>query len=176
MLLTLIMMPSTKKVPLVVTLKIDEPSQLFFNEKRIMFFPAHVNYVDAHITLFHKLPANNKDIETELIAFAKHASFELRITAILLTETSVSYAITSTVLQHLHTKMQLKFDTYLTRNDRKILNPHITIQNKVTAYKAQKTQALLQKDFKPFLVNAVGFTSWYYVKGYWDKKEDYFFE
>lgn len=168
-------MPPTKEIPLVVTLKIDEPSQLFFNEKRIVFFPAHVNYVDAHITLFHKLPANNKDIETELIAFAKHASFELRITDISLTETSVSYSITSTILQHLHIKMQLKFDRFLNRNDRKILKPHITIQNKVTAYKAQKTQALLLKDFKPFLVNAVGFTSWYYVKGYWAKKEDYFF-
>jgi hypothetical protein len=71
--------------------------------------------------------------------------------------------------------MQMKFDTYLICNDRKILKPHITIQNKVTTYKAQKTQALLLKDFKPFVVNALGFTSWYYVKGYWDKKADYFF-
>ncbi len=175
MLLTLIMMPSTKEVPLVVTLKIDEPSQLFFNQKRIMFFPAYANYVNAHITLFHKLPANNIDIETKLTTFAKHASFELRITDILLIEKSVSYSITSTVLQHLHIKMQMKFDTYLICNDRKILKPHITIQNKVTTYKAQKTQALLLKDFKPFVVNALGFTSWYYVKGYWDKKADYFF-
>ena len=66
MLLTLFMMPLAKEVPLVVALKIDEQSQLFFNEKRTMFFPAHANYVDAHITLFHKLPSNNIDIEIGL--------------------------------------------------------------------------------------------------------------
>ena len=175
MLLTLIMMPLAIEVPLVVTLKIDEHSQLFFNEKRIMFFPAHANYVDAHITLFHKLPSINLDIEIGMTQFAQHKKFDLLISDIILFETSVSYAIESPQLLHLHAKMQSKFGPYLIRNDRKIMKPHITIQNKVTTYKAQKTHALLLKDFKPFVVKAIGFTSWYYVKGYWDKKEDYLF-
>ena len=168
-------MPLAKEVPLVVTLKIDEHSQLFFNEKRIMFFPAHANYVDAHITLFHKLPSINLDIEIGMTQFAQHKKFDLLISDIILFETSVSYAIESPQLLNLHAEMQSKFDPYLILNDRKILKPHITIQNKVTTYKAQKTHVLLLKDFNPFVVKAIGFTSWYYLKGYWDKKEDYFF-
>ena len=168
-------MPLAKEVPLVVTLKIDEHSQLFFNEKRTMFFPAHANYVDAHITLFHKLPSINLDIEIGMTQFAQHKKFDLLISDIILFETSVSYAIESPQLLHLHAEMQSKFDPYLILNDRKILKPHITIQNKVTTYKAQKTHVLLLKDFNPFVVKAIGFTSWYYLKGYWDKKEDYFF-
>ena len=175
MLLTLIMMPLAKEVPLIVTLKIDEPSRLFFNEKRTIFFPAHANYVDAHVTLFHKLPSNNLEIEIGMTQFAQHKKFDLLISDIILFETSVSYAIESPHLLHLHAEMQSKFDPYLIRNDRKILKPHITIQNKVTAYKAYKTHAFLIKDFNPFVVNAIGFTSWYYLKGYWDKKEDYLF-
>ena len=86
-----------------------------------------------------------------------------------------SYAIGSPKLLHLHAEMQSKFDPYLIRNDRKILKPHITIQNKVTAYKTYKTHTFLIKDFNPFVVKAIGFTSWYYVKGFWKKTEQYLF-
>ena len=71
--------------------------------------------------------------------------------------------------------MQHTLAPYLIRNDRKILTPHITIQNKVTAYKAYKTHALLLADFKPFVVQAIGYISWYYAKGYWEMKEEYLF-
>ena len=129
----------------------------------------------AHITLFHKLPADNPAIENGLAAFEKHPTFELLITEIKLYKTSVAYSIQSDALQQLHAQMQQVFSPYLIRNDRKILTPHVTIQNKVTAYKAFKTHALLLADFKPFAVQALGFTSWNYVKGYWEKKGEYLF-
>ena len=173
--LTLIMMPLAKQLPLVITLKIDEPSQLFFDKQRTAYFPAHANYVPAHITLFHKLPSDNPVIENGLATFAKHPAFELLITDIMLHNSSVAYSIQSETLQQLHAQMQQTFAPYLIRNDRKILTPHITIQNKVTAYKAYKTHAFLIADFKPFVLQALGYTSWFYVKGYWEKKEEYLF-
>ena len=169
-------MPPATAIPLVVTLKIDEPSQLYFDKQRTSYFPAHANYVPAHITLFHKLPVDNFVIENGLATFAKHPAFELLITDIMLHNSSVAYSIQSKTLQQLHAQMQQTFAPYLIRNDRKILTPHITIQNKVTAYKAYKTHALLLADFKPFVVQALGYTSWYYVKGYWEKKEEYLFK
>ena len=175
MLLTLIMMPLAKEIPLVITLKIDEPSQLFFDKQRTAHFPPHANYVPAHITLFHKLPSDNPVIENGLTAFAKHLAFELNVTDIILQKTSVAYSIQSKTLQQIHAQMQQTFKPYLIRNDRKILTPHITIQNKVTAYKAYKTHALLLADFKPFVVQAIGYISWYYAKGYWEMKEEYLF-
>ena len=168
-------MPPATAIPLVVTLKIDEPSQLFFNEKRTAHFPANANYVPAHITLFHKLPADNPVLENALATFAKYPAFKLLITDIMLHNASVAYSIQSDALQKLHAQMQQTFAPYLIRNDRKILTPHVTIQNKVTAYKAYKTHALLLADFKPFVLQALGYTSWYYVKGYWEMKEEYLF-
>ena len=169
-------MPHAKEIPLIVTLKIDEPSQLFFDKQRTAYFPGHANYVPAHITLFHKLPVDNFVIENGLATFAKHPVFELLITDIMLHNSSVAYSIKSETLQKLHAQMQHTFAPFLIRNDRKILTPHITIQNKVTAYKAYKTHALLLADFKPFVVQAIGYISWYYVKGYWEMKEEYLFE
>ena len=168
-------MPPATAIPLVVTLKIDEPSQLFFDKQRTAYFPAHANYVPAHITLFHKLPVDNFVIENGLATFAKHPAFELLITDIMLHNLSVAYSIQSDALQKLHGQMQHTFAPFLIRNDRKILTPHITIQNKVTAYKAYKTHALLMQDFKPFVLQALGYTSWFYVKGYWELKEEYLF-
>ena len=175
MLLTLIMTPPVTDIPLVITLKIDEPSQLFFDKQRTAYFPPHANYVPAHITLFHKLPAGNPAVENGLTAFAKHLAFELNVTDIILQKTSVAYSIQSKKLQQIHAQMQQTFEPYLIHNDRKLLTPHITIQNKVTAYKAYKTHAFLIADFKPFMVQALGYTSWYYVKGYWEKKKEYLF-
>ena len=169
-------MPPETAIPLVVTLKIDEPSQLLFDIQRTAHFPSHANYVTAHITLFHKLPIGNTAIENGFTAFANHPAFELHVTDIILQKTSVAYAIKSETLQIIHAQMQQTFAPYLIRNDRKILTPHITIQNKVTAYKAYKTHALLLADFKPFVVQALGYVSWYYVKGYWEKKDEYLFE
>ena len=169
-------MPQVTDIPLVITLKIDEPSQLFFDKQRTAHFPPHANYVPAHITLFHKLSAGNSAIENGLTVFAKHPAFEVNITDIILQKTSVAYSIQSKTLQQIHAQMQQTFEPCLIRNDRKSLTPHITIQNKVTAYKAYKTHAILFADFKPFMVQALGFTSWYYVKGYWEKKDVYLFE
>ena len=168
-------MPHATAIPLVVTLQIDESSQLFFNEQRNKYFPAHANYVPAHITLFHKLPSDNIDIQNALASFARRPTFELLITDLKLHKTSVAYSIQSETLQQLHANMQQTFAPYLIQKDRKILAPHITIQNKVTAYKAFKTHAFLHAGFNPFTAQTLGFTSWYYVKGYWEKKDEYLF-
>ena len=161
--------------PLIVALKIDEASQNFFNEQRKKYFPAYCNYVDAHITLFHKLPSNKIDIEHILEKFSKRKSFELEIANLVLQSNGIDYKIECETLLQLHKEMQENLSGYLIRNDRKKLCPHITIQSKVTAYKAFKTYTTLLSTFKPTSATAIGFSCWYYVKGYWEKKGEYLF-
>ncbi len=161
--------------PLVITLKIEESNQQFFNEQRKKYFPAHCNYVEAHVTLFHKLPSNNSEIEKVLEKFSTRKIFNISGCDIVLQKTAVAYEIASEDLLLLHKEMQDDLQPYLIRNDRKKLWPHITIQNKVTAYKAFKTHAALLSTFKPRYATAIGFSCWYYVKGYWEKKGDFLF-
>ena len=165
-----------KAAPLIITLKIDEASQIFFDEQRKTYFPGYCNYVDAHITLFHKLPSNKNEIDNIIETFAKRKSFKLNITNLVLQNKGIAYEIECEELLQLHKAMQEDLSKYLIRNDRKKLWPHITIQSKVTAYKAFKTHAALLSTFKQKSTIAIGFSCWYYVNGYWEKKGDYLFQ
>ena len=66
-----------KNYPLIITLKINEEAQLYFEEMRKKYFPAHANFVYAHITVFHCLPSNNIEIENSLINFSNCQQFNL---------------------------------------------------------------------------------------------------
>lgn len=43
--------------PLILTLWLDDDAARHFNELRQRYFPRERNYLDAHLTLFHALPA-----------------------------------------------------------------------------------------------------------------------
>ena len=68
--------------PLIVTLKLDEDSRGYFNNLRRKYFPAHVNYLDAHLTLFHHLPSTLEFIDSVLEEFATRPAFTLPVSDI----------------------------------------------------------------------------------------------
>lgn len=168
-------MNSTNKNSLIITLKIDEASQIFFNEKRKQYFPAYANFIDAHITLFHKLPSNKKIVYDTLQVLSNMEVFNMEVSAITNIENFVAYNIASSTLQNIHANVQACFAGMLNEKDKEILWPHVTVHNKATVYKAFKIHEKLLKDFKPFCITAIGFTTWYYTKKEWLKKDDYLF-
>lgn len=168
-------MNTTTKKSLIVTLKIDDTSQAFFNEKRKKHYPAYANFVDAHITLFHKLPSDKNIVYQTLQQLCNTKVFEMQVVALKNIENFVAYDISSSTLQDIHGEMQTVFAKMLNEKDKEILWPHITIHNKATVYKAFKTHEKLLEDFKQFNITAIGFTTWFYAKKAWIKKEDYLF-
>jgi len=161
---------------IILTLALDDASQKYFTSLRDRYFPKHCNYLPAHLTLFHKLPASNFSVEEGIKACCKKPPFEIEITGIKNMHTGAAFEIQSARLQQLHEEMQQKLSPYLISNDRKKLWPHITIQNKVTAFKAAQTIAALQQNFTPFSAQAIGIDSWLYVNGPWQKQAEYRFE
>jgi hypothetical protein len=168
-------MNNLNKKSLIITLKIDETSQTFFNEKRKQHYPAYANFVDAHITMFHKLPSDKEVVYDTLQELSKTNIFDIQVVGIKNKENFVAYDITSPTLQNMHASMQVTFANMLNEKDKEKLWPHITIHNKATVYKAFKTHEKLLVDFKPFSITAIGFTTWFYAKKQWVKKEDYLF-
>jgi 2'-5' RNA ligase superfamily len=168
-------MNNTNKKSLIITLKIDDASQTFFNEKRKQYYPAYANFVEAHITLFHKLPSDKNIVYDTLDEISKKNIFEMQAVGIKNIKNFVAYDIVSPTLQKLHKAMQAEFISMLNEKDRETLWPHITVHNKATVYKAYKTHEKLLVDFKPFSITAIGFTTWYYAKKAWVKKDDYLF-
>jgi 2'-5' RNA ligase superfamily len=168
-------MNQINKKSLIITLKIDDASQTFFNEKRKQHYPAYANFVDAHITLFHKLPSDKDIVYDTLQQLRKTKAFDMQVVGIKYIENFVAYEIAFSALQNMHAEMQTIFTSIINEKDRELLWPHITVHNKATVYKAFKTHEKLLIDFKPFSIKAIGFTTWFYAKKIWVKKEDYLF-
>lgn len=161
--------------PLIVTLKLDQRSQVFFNELRRQYFPAHVNYLDAHLTLFHHLPSSLDFIDEVLQDFSTQAPFEILVSGVKNMGNGVAFLVDSPELMSMHAALQQAFRGHLISQDRHRLWPHVTVQNKVTAFKAKQTTELLASAFTPFSSMAVGFETWYYLKGPWQHHKDYLF-
>lgn len=161
------------EVPLIVTLELGEEQQAFFNRKRSQYFPAHANFLDAHITLFHRLPSGLPAIEEALAGFAARPPMHLEVASVRNMGKGVAYAIESAELLQLHKTMQQAFMPWLSLQDKRKRWPHITIQNKVTAWKALQLYNTLSADFKPFHITATGLRTWLFRKGPWEAKNDY---
>jgi 2'-5' RNA ligase len=161
--------------PLIATLKLDDKTQLLFNRLRKENFPKHINYLDAHCTLFHKLPASEVAIRRVLTAISRRPAFDMTINAVKNIGNGVVYTIVSHELQSLHKSLQESFSAWLTSQDRQPLKPHITIQNKVTAFKALGLYNELKNRFVPFDIKAVGISTFLYLKGPWEHVEDFNF-
>lgn len=156
-----------RNYPLIVTLELDQEQKAFFNVLRKHYFPNHANHLESHLTLFHHLPSNNAFITESLLAFSKRRSFQLDVSHLVNFGKGVAFHLLSTELMQMHREMQESLHPFLKRQDQKTLWPHITVQNKVTAFKAQTTLELLSKDFQPFQIKAIGFGVWYYIGGPW---------
>lgn len=157
------------KEPLIITLELEEEAKQFFTEQRTAYFPKHINYLDAHLTLFHAVPPGEMIIYSTIESVCKRVSFDIVVSDLRNIGNGVAYSIESKELQEMHVVMQKAFDPFLVSKDRQILWPHITIQNKATAFKAQMLHEKLQKEFKPFSCKATGIGIYKYLGGPWEK-------
>lgn len=157
--------------PMIITLEMDKESHNYFTSLRSQYFPGHANYLEAHITLFYHLPSHQPFIIDILKESAKHKPMTLDITQVLNFGNAVAFIVSSAALSTLHGRLQKAFQPFLISQDRNKLRPHITIQNKVTSFKAKQTHELLNSGFKPFSIQGTGFKTWSYLKGPWKERE-----
>jgi hypothetical protein len=153
---------------LIVTVALDDSSSAFFNALRKQYFPPAINYLSAHLTVFHHLPHSEVVIAHDLEQWSKtHAPVLLDVTDVKSIGKGVAYKIECPSLVQLHKQMQLKWKQWLTPQDQQKLWPHITVQNKVSVSEAQETLKILQSAFQPFTATGVGFRLWSYEGGPW---------
>ncbi|QJX48057.1 2'-5' RNA ligase family protein [Hymenobacter taeanensis] len=163
--------------PLILTLALDPASQAHFNALRQEHFPKERNYLQAHVTLFHHLPAAEKPaIEAELRRLScPLPPLTLRVTGLRFMGRGVAYDLENTVLQQLHKQLQTTWAAWLTPQDQQRLKPHITVQNKVNPAVARALHAELAEQFTPFEVNGTGLHLWAYRGGPWEKLQEFAF-
>jgi 2'-5' RNA ligase len=163
--------------PLILTLTLNPEAQRSFNNLRQQYFPPERNFLDAHLSLFHQLPAGEEGVVKTIKSLASEQSpFNMAITEIVSIGNGVAYKVGSEQLQSLHRHLQQQWQQWIIPQDKQKLWPHITIQNKVSPDVAKALINELSTDFKPFEVLATGFSLWEYLGGPWKLVETFAFK
>jgi 2'-5' RNA ligase len=163
-------MPDALAAPLILTLALDAASQTYFDALRRQHFPPAINYLAAHLTLFHHLPgAELAAVRAHLQALAQaRPPLALRVTGLRSLGRGVAFTLENDKLRALHRQLQADFAAHLTPQDRQKLQPHITIQNKVDPAAARQLLADMQASFEPFEAVGTGLHLWAYRGGPWE--------
>ena len=156
--------------PLILTARMDGTAQAFFNEQREAYFPADRNYLDAHLTLFHKLPEAQLVQIRDIIRNKCRQQTPMSATAesLIFLGFGSGYKIDCAPLTDLRHNLARDFKEWLTPQDAQKFKPHVTIQNKVKAADAKALFAELDDRFAPFSFSITGLDLWYYMGGPWE--------
>ena len=164
------LMPAPAPAPLILTLALDADSQAHFDALRKQHFPPAINYLAAHLTLFHHLPGTElAAVRAQLQAVAQaRPPLPLRVAGLRSLGRGVAFTLENEELRALHRQLQIDFAPHLTPQDQQKLQPHITVQNKVDPAAARQLLADLQADFRPFEAVGTGLHLWAYRGGPWE--------
>ncbi len=163
-------------IPLILTVKLDPSSQSYFNELRKTHFPPEKNYLDAHLSLFHQLPANEPLIDQTLEEITQKEKFDMEVTDIKVIGRGVAFRVESPALITLNKQLQKAWKAYLIPQDLQGLWPHVTIQNKVSPQEARQLADQLKETFEPFSITAQGLILWEYHQGPWQYLKEFSFK
>ena len=163
-----------QKQPLILTLRLDDESQAFFNSQRKYYFPPERNVLDAHLMLFHQLP--DAEATYDNLAAIRCEPFNLQVTGLMNLGAGVAYRTESPEIDTLHKLLRSKFLEVLIPQDLHGYRPHITIMNKSTPEKARALIAELSAGFQPFSIQATGLDLWTYLNGPWQHERTYLFK
>jgi 2'-5' RNA ligase len=151
--------------PFIVTLKLDPATFARLGTLRRAHFPAHLNLIPAHVSLFHKLEG---EVERPLRLAARRTAIRLSFTGYRLMGRGVCLKVESPELMTLRRDLAATFADQLTPQDRQGYGPHVTIQNKVTPEEARRLRDRLAEDFTPFDGVGEGLLLWRYLGGPWE--------
>lgn len=157
----------------ILTLAMAPEAQHWFEEQRQAYFPAALNRIPAHLSLFHHLPGDASTASLLGAAASAQAPFSMRMDGVRSMGRGVMYTLISPQLNRLHRELAAQFAANLTPQDRQPLRPHVVVQNKVEPAEAKLLLARLQAVFQGREVGATGLLWWEYLGGPWRKLAEY---
>lgn len=160
----------SEALPLILTLDFDAATFARFDGERRRNFPAALNHIPAHATLFHHLPGDQEPGVIETVASLARTvpAPEVAVTGLRFTGRGVAYVLASEALAGFRARLAESFARHLTAQDRQGWRPHVTVQNKVAPEAARALHAALQDGFAPFRFRAPATRLWRYRGGPWE--------
>lgn len=156
--------------PLILTLQLDAESFARLNTLRRQHFPPERNHLDAHITLFHALPAER---ETEIRAHLDHicartAPLTLQFPRLRSLGKGVAVEVEAPELESLRRQLVSEWNGFLGPQDSQRIRPHVTICNKVSPEAARALFDELSLKWESFDGRGEGLQLWWYRGGPWE--------
>ncbi len=159
---------------LIVTALLDAASQARFDRERQLHFPASINFLRAHVTLFHALPGENLDSVARTLAdiCSAHAPAPFETTGVRSLGRGVAYDLHMPDIVRLRERLATHWRDWLTPQDRQGFRPHITVQNKVSSDVAKSLLFALRAAYAHWCGEVQGLSLWRYENGPWMSLED----
>ncbi len=155
--------------PLIVTALFGPGDDGWIQQLRRENYPAALNRVPAHLTLFRQLPPSlERELSSRLSEATDTPPPPARITAILDMGGGTGLRVESEALVALRDSLAYAFHGLLTPQDQGAWQPHITIQNKVESRDARQLQQRLRAGFEPRPLAIRALASWRYAGGPWE--------
>jgi len=157
--------------PIIVTALFERADQAFLDEQRRRYFPPERNQLDAHLTMFHHLPPSVADELKHRLAEETRGERapDATLGGLLPLGRGVAYRIDSPGLRQVRAQLAEAFAPLLTPQDAGGWRPHVTVQNKATPAAAKVLLADLQRDFRARPLELIGYATWYYRGGPWER-------
>lgn len=155
--------------PLILTARPDPASATRFEALRRAHYPAALNRVPAHISLFHHLPGSEYDAVVERLKLAArhHPAPAVEVAGLRLLGRGVALTLHGDGLAALREDLAEAWRPLLIPQDRKGWRGHVTIQNKVEPAVARATLAALTATFESWTCRIAGIDVWRYLDGPW---------
>lgn len=155
--------------PLILTARISKDDLEPFSQLRRAYFPPDRNFLEAHLTMFHRLPGEYmaRAVNTLEEVAAETAPITAEVTELRHLGAGVAFTIASPHLDHVHAKLRSAVISWLGGQDMQRWKPHITIQNNVSRFAADGLYHRLAADFRPWTIAIIGFDLWRYLDGPW---------
>ncbi len=156
--------------PLILTARPDAASLPRFETLRRAHYPAGLNRVPAHISLFHQLPGSELAavIERLRLTAREHPAPGVEAIGVRSLGRGVAIVLRSPELGALHADLAAAWAPLVIPQDRHRFGGHVTIQNKVTPAAARATLAMLAATFVPTTFMIVAIDVWRYLDGPWE--------
>jgi hypothetical protein len=156
--------------PLIVTAAFAPGDDGWLQQLRREHYPAALNRVPAHLTLFRQLPPGlARELSARLAAATAAPPPAAEIAALLDLGEGTALRVDSDALEAIREDLAEAFHGLLTPQDQAPWRPHVTIQNKVAPREAKALQQRLRATFqrRPLAIRALA--SWRYrPDGTWE--------
>ncbi len=119
-------MSAGSRLPLVLTLQLDEAAQERFDALRRAHFPPERNHLQAHVTLFHALPAAYEDeVRADLRASAQRPAYDVDVVRVRSLGRGVAYDLRSPELAAQRGELARRWQPWLTPQDARPHAAHV---------------------------------------------------